>query len=48
MASENKKHKMNNAHSNHGFALKEKNMRIKRRLFFNSSIRKKLNKIMDI
>ena len=42
MASENKKRKMKNAYSNHGFALKEHVMKLKRMLFFNASTRKSL------
>jgi hypothetical protein len=45
MASENKKRKMKNAHSNRGFALKESLMKMKRMLFFNASNRRKNNKI---
>lgn len=45
MASENKKKKEKNYNSNHGFALKESNIRLKRLLFFNSSTRQKLKKI---
>lgn len=44
MASENKKKKMKNAHSHHGFALKEKFMKMKKRLFYNASQRKELRK----
>jgi hypothetical protein len=40
MASENKKRKEKNCNSNHGFALKEKNMKLKRLLYYNSSQRK--------
>lgn len=47
MASENKKKKEKNCNSNHGFALKEKMMKLKRLLFFNSSKRKELKKIKD-
>jgi hypothetical protein len=47
MASENKKRKMKNAHSHHGFALKEKDLKMRRRLFFNSSTRKQNNKRKD-
>lgn len=47
MASENKKRKMKNAHSNRGFALKESLMKIKRSLFFNASNRRKNNKINE-
>ena len=45
MASKNKKAKMKNCHGNHGFDLKQSTMKLKRLLYFNSSIRKKLNKI---
>lgn len=45
MASENKKRKEKNTNSNHGFALKEKNMKLKRMLFYNASKRKELKKI---
>lgn len=47
MASENKKRKMKNAHSNHGFALKESTMKLKRLLFFNASNRRKNNKLTN-
>lgn len=47
MASENKKKKEKNCHSNHGFALKEKLMKLKRLLYFNSSTRKELKKIKE-
>lgn len=47
MASENKKKKEKNCNSYHGFALKEKMMKLKRLLFFNSSKRKELKKIKD-
>ena len=47
MASENKKKKEKNCNSSHGFALKEKLMRLKRLLFYNSSTRKDLKKIKD-
>lgn len=47
MASENKKKKEKNCNSDHGFALKEKMMKLKRLLFFNSSKRKELKKIKD-
>lgn len=43
MASKNKWKKMKNARSHRGFALKESKLKMKRRLFFNSSMRKKLN-----
>lgn len=45
MASQNKKNKEKNCYSNHGFALKEKFMKIKRLLYFNSSMRRENNKI---
>jgi hypothetical protein len=44
MASENKKKKMKNSNSHHGFALKEKKMKLKRMLFFNASQRKQNNR----
>lgn len=44
MSSENKKRKEKNCHSNHGFALKESIMKLKRLLYFNSSTRQKNNK----
>lgn len=47
MASVNKKKKMKNCHSNHGFAFKEKIMKLKRALFFNASKRQDLKKIKD-
>jgi hypothetical protein len=47
MASENKKRKEKNSNSTHGFALKEKLMKLKRALFYNSSKRKELKKIED-
>lgn len=46
MASESKKRKEKNCNSNHGFALKENLMKIKRLLFFNASTRRKNNKII--
>lgn len=45
MSSQNKKNKEKNCNSYHGFALKEKNMKLKRLLFFNSSKRKELKNI---
>jgi hypothetical protein len=48
MTSESKRRKeKNNPHSNHGFALKESLMKLKRRLYFNSSKRQKLKKIEE-
>lgn len=47
MASENKKNKMKNAHSYHGFALKNKDMKLKRALFYNASKRQELKKIEE-
>lgn len=47
MSSENKKRKEKNSNSNHGFALKEKIMKLKRALYFNASKRKELKKIKD-
>ena len=47
MASESKKRKMKNSYTNRGFALKEKLMKLKRVLFYNSSKRKELKKITD-
>lgn len=47
MASENKKKKEKNSYSNHGFALKEKLMKLKRLLYFNASKRLELKKIKD-
>jgi len=47
MASENKKHKEKNSNSNHGFALKEKLMKLKRALYYNASKRKELKKIQE-
>lgn len=44
MASEKKKRKEKRCNSNHGFALKEKNLKIRRLLYFNSSQRKQNNK----
>ena len=45
MSSSNKKAKMKNCYGNHGFDLKNSTMRLKRLLYFNASIRRKLNKI---
>lgn len=45
MASQNKKNKEKNCYSDHGFALKEKLMKIKGLLYFNSSMRRENNKI---
>jgi hypothetical protein len=47
MASENKKRKEKNSNSNHGFALKEKVMKLKRALYFNASKRQELKKIKE-
>jgi hypothetical protein len=48
MTAESKKRKeKNNPHSNHGFALKVKQTKLKRRLYFNSSQRQENNKIND-
>ena len=47
MASKNKRNKEKNCHSNHGFALKEKLMKMKKILYFNSSKRKELKNIKD-
>lgn len=48
MTSENKKRKEKNRfHSSHGFALKEKLLKLKRFLYFNSSKRQELKKIED-
>lgn len=47
MASKNKKNKEKNCYSNHGFALKEKLMKLKRLLYFNGSKRRDLKKIKD-
>jgi len=47
MASENKKRKEKNSNSNHGFALKEKLMKLKRALYYNASKRKELKKIQE-
>jgi len=40
MASENKKRKEKNNPSDHGFALKNKDVKMKRMLYYNSSTRK--------
>ena len=46
MTSENKRRKeRNNPHSCHGFAMKEKLMKLKGWLYFNSSKRQELKKI---
>lgn len=45
MASENKKKKEKNCNSYHGHALKEKFIKLKRLLYFNSSKRQELKKI---
>ncbi|MFA5395495.1 MAG: hypothetical protein WC346_05680 [Methanogenium sp.] len=45
MSSKNKIKKEKNCNSRHGFALKESKMKLKRLLFFNASLRKKLKKI---
>jgi hypothetical protein len=47
MASQNKKSKENNSNSHHGFALKEKLMKIKGALYFNASKRQELKKIKE-
>lgn len=48
MTSENKRRKeKNTSHSCHGFALKEKLMKLKGALYFNSSKRQELKKIND-
>jgi len=47
MSSENKKKKMKNACSYHGFALKEHKTKLKRRLFYNASNRRIDNKIEE-
>lgn len=48
MTSESKRRKeKNNPHSYHGFALKEKLMKLKGMLYFNSSKRKELKKIKN-
>lgn len=44
MSSQNKRKKEKNSNSWHGFALKEKLMKLKRRLFFNSSLRSEMKK----
>jgi hypothetical protein len=45
MASKNKKNKEKNCYSNHGHALKKSETRMKKRMYYNSSQRKKLKKI---
>lgn len=47
MSSYNKIKKEKNSNSRHGFALKEKDMKIKRLLYFNASLRKKLKKEVE-
>lgn len=47
MASENKKKKAKNSGSYRDFAIKEKDMKMKRVLFYNAAKRKKLKKIDD-
>lgn len=47
MASENKKRKANNSPAIYGFSLKEKFMRFKRLLFYNSAQRQQNKKIDD-
>jgi len=47
MSSKNKKNKEKNSNSYHGFALKEKHMKLKRALYFNASKRQELKKIND-
>lgn len=48
MTSENKRRKeKNTSHSCHGFALKEKLMKLKGALYFNSSKRQDLKKKLD-
>lgn len=42
MASQNKKNKEKNCYSNHGWALKQKDTRLKRLLYFNASQRKEI------
>jgi len=44
MSSKNKKRKEKNCYSNHGFALKVSDMKLKRLLYFNASMRRKNNK----
>ena len=46
MSSKNKIKKEKNCNSNHGFALKESKMKLKRLLFFNASMRQKLKKVL--
>lgn len=48
MASQNKKNKEDNCNSNHGFALKESGIKLKRRLYFNSSNRQQNKKVIII
>lgn len=48
MASENKKRKEKNCNSGHGFALKEKVLKLKRLLYFNSSKRQELKRALKI
>lgn len=45
MASVNKMNKEKNSRSNHGFALKEKGLKMKRMLYYNASMRKENKKI---
>lgn len=47
MTALNKFKKEKNSNSNHGFALKESTMKLKRALYFNASIRKKLKREVD-
>ena len=44
--SENKKRKEKNCYSNHGFAMKEKRLKIKRLLYYNPSNRQVNKKIL--
>lgn len=46
MASENKKNKLKNSYCSHGY-LKNKKIKIKRVMFYNSSNRKFLNNIVE-
>jgi len=48
MASKNKKNKERNCYSDNGMALKQKNMKIKRLLYFNASIRNELKRNIEL
>jgi len=47
MSSENKKRKEKRCNSIHGFALKEKLMKLKRALYYNASKRQELKRIKE-